>query len=150
MARKLRALTQAIDGHLALRFGTLDALKGRPALAVPADHPAIRAAFLQGEALLTRCFFEECQSHGLRDPASQMLIWDRLIARRHLFVELCERSQLNKYSRYLLPQSEGQEYKERCFRLFCLFLYDMAVTGQGAEALWREVQRLYTSMVVQD
>lgn len=150
MARKLRVITQKIDGHLALRFGVLEDLpKGRP-VAPSQDHPVFRAALLQGEAFLVRAFFATCLSKGFRDPDSQMKIWDRLIARRHMFVELCERSNLNKYSRYLMPQDEGQDYKERCYLLFCLFLHDLDVSSPDAHIFWHDVQVMYQAMVLND
>lgn len=149
MARKLRTITQKIDGHLALRFGALECQAKQAPKALTQEHPVFRAAFLQGEALLVRCFFETCAAKGFRDADSQMKIWDRLIARRHMFVELCERSNLNKYSRHLLPQDNTQDYKERCYRLFCLFLHDMDVYNESiAPIFWRDVQVLYQAMVV--
>lgn len=150
MARKLRTITQAINGHLALRFGTLDNQKGRKAPDVPPGHPVFRAAALRGEALLINLFFDFCDTKGFRDPTSQMKIWDRLIARRHMFVELCERSNLNKYSRFLMPQDESQEYKERCYRLFCLFLHDLEVSSLDAKMFWRDVQSLYQATIITD
>ena len=150
MARKLRAVTQAINGHLALRFGALEDLPKGRAVVPSQDHPVFRAAFLQGEALLVRMFFDTCQAKGFRDPASQMKIWDRLIARRHMFVELCERSHLNKYSRYLMPQDDGQDYKERCYRLFCLFLHDLDVSSPDAQGFWYDVQVMYQAMILTD
>jgi hypothetical protein len=149
MARKLRTITQAMNGHLAHRFGALDDLpKGQAPLA-DANAPAIRAAFLQGEALLTRLFFEFCEAKGFRDAESQMKIWDRLILRRHMFVELCERSNLNKYSRFLLPQDAGQSYKERCFKLYCLYLIDCEISAGSAKNIWAQTQALYQDMVLQ-
>lgn len=150
MARKLRAITQKINGHLALRFGSLEDLPKGRAVAPSQNHPVFRAAFLQGEALLVRLFFETCQAKGFRDPASQMKIWDRLITRRHMFVELCERSNLNKYSRYLMPQDEEQEYKERCYRLFCLFLHDLDISSSDTQGFWHDVQVMYQAMILTD
>lgn len=149
MARKLRKVTQAINGHLALRFGAIEDLPKGRAVAASLDHPVFRAAFLQGEALLVRLFFDFCHAKGFRDPISQMKIWDRLIARRHMFVELCERSNLNKYSRYLMPQDDGQDYKERCYRLFCLFLFDLEDTSGNAGQFWHDTQIQYQAMVLE-
>lgn len=148
MARKLRVITQAIDGHLALRFGALEDLPKGRAVAPSQDHPVFRAAFLQGEALLVRSLFETCDAKGFRDAESQMKIWDRLVLRRHMFVELCERSNLNKYSKYLLPQQEGQDYKERCYRLFCLFLHDLETTKGDGGVFWHKAQETYQAMVL--
>ncbi len=125
MARKLRVLTHAIDGHLAQRFGSVEDMKGKRVKPVRTMPDPVRVAFLQGEAMLRLGFFEFCDSKRITDPASQMKIWDRLVARRHVFIELCERSTLNKYSRKLLPEIAGQDYSERCFTLFCLLLFDM-------------------------
>lgn len=148
MARKLRTIIQKINGHLALRFGGLDDMPRQRVASASPNAPAIRAAFLQGEALLTRLFFEFCEAKGLRDAESQMKIWDRLIARRHMFVELCERSHLNKYSRFLLPQDTGEDYKARCFKLYCLYLMDCEISAGSAKNIWAETQALYQDMIL--
>ena len=117
---------------------------------LPADqqYPLFRSALLQSEALLVRYFFEVCQEKGFSDPLSQMLIWGKLIARKHMFIELCERSQLNKYSNFLLPQQKDQDYKELCYHLFCLFLYDLEKNLNKAKVFWLEVQTIYQPMVL--
>ncbi len=137
MARRLRAITSVIDGHLARRFG-------KPASGVvkePLDKsmsPAIKKAYLLGEALFRESFFSSLEEMKITDIESSVYLWEALVESHKFEAIICERSSLNKHSRALLPKWSYQDYGQRCHILLCCLLHDMHV-HEGREVVFAVV-----------
>ena len=133
MARHLRQIIDIIDRHLAARFGRADGsvvpMKSEGALP-----PAVKFAFLQGEASLRKRFFQALDEMAIKDPESAVFLYEKLIEDRRFETLVCERSQLNKYGRSLIPHLPATDYAERCHVLLCSLMHDMEANGEDEKA----------------
>ena len=123
MAKHLSKILSLIDGYLAQHFeAVIKNDKPKPVTALP--NP-VREAQLQGQAHIRITFFKVMDDMHILDPDSRLFLWDHLFENSKSLIQICERSSLNKYGRFLLPLLVEQSYEERCRHLFGCLVFDM-------------------------